>query len=73
MAMTFPLFAGDLTTDKLTANDTATFYGDVIITNFPTIPPTNGLVMYLKFDTNSTSVADQSGSNHSATVYNGAI
>ena len=73
MATVFPLLAGDLTTDKLTAYDTATFYGDVIITNFPTIPPTNGLVMYLKFDTNSTSVADQSGFNHGATVYNGAI
>ena len=60
-------YGGSVTTDNLTVNQTATFYGDVNIIQ-PGGASSNGLVLYYNFDTNTTPVPDQSGNNNTGTV-----
>lgn len=65
--------AGDLTTDNLTVNQAATFNGNVTIVSPGTgSAPTNGLVLYYSFTTNTTPVPDESGNGNTGTVYGSA-
>ena len=63
------LRAGDVTTDNLTVNKDATFYGNVKITSLGVAQvPTNGLIMYYSFSTNVTPVSDDSGCGNTGTL-----
>ncbi len=62
-------YGGSVTTDNLTVNQTATFYGEVNIVPAGTAT-TNGLVLYYNFDTNTTPVPDLSGNSNTGGVSN---
>lgn len=64
-----PVLAGDLTTDNLTVKEDAEFFGNLEVKDPSTeSAPTNGLVLYYSFSTNTTPVPDDSGNNHTGTV-----
>jgi hypothetical protein len=62
-----PAYAGDLTTDSITVNRDATIRGSLQVLKGSA--PTNGLILYYNFDTNTSSVSDESGNYHTGTVY----
>ncbi len=59
--------AGDLTTDNLTVNKDGGVYGNFQV--FKTTIPTNNLILYYSFSTNTTPVPDDSGNGNTGTVY----
>lgn len=65
-----PVYAGDITTDNLTVNMDATVYGNLRQNSIGS-PPTNGLILYFSFSTNTTPIPDDSGNGNSGTA-NGA-
>ena len=62
------VYAGDLTTDNLTVNKDATIYGNLEVKAVGS-PPTSGLMFYFSLNTNTNTVPDDSGNNHTGTVY----
>lgn len=60
--------SSDLEVDNLTVSDGATFYGDVIAGQMTGSAPTNDLIMYFNFSTNSSVVADESGNSNTGVV-----
>jgi hypothetical protein len=62
------VFGGDLSTDNLTVNDKATFRGSVEAGGVSVSSPTNGLMLFFNFTTNTTPVEDLSGNNNTGTV-----
>lgn len=63
--------AGDLTTDNLTVRKNATVYDKLIVESMSASAPTNGLILYYTFDSNTTSIADASGNGVTGTAFSG--
>ncbi len=61
--------AGNLTVNNLNVNNTATLYGNLIQTTNSSFAPTNGLILYYSFNTNTNPVPDNSGNGLTGTVY----